>query len=327
VKIGITYNLRRANDEHDEEFDMPHTIEALSEVFKNNGHETVKLGYGPGIIKRISEEGVDFVFNIAEGSGTRNRESYVPAILEMLGIPYSGSDPLTLGLALDKILAKKIAVSAGIPVPRYRVINKPSDIAGIERELTFPLITKPAWEGSSKGIYNSSKVSSVSELERNIAVLSEKYPGEPVIAEEYIAGREITVGVIGNGSPRVLGLMEVVNKVNPGEDFFYSLEVKRDWKNLVDYECPARLTPVLENNIKKYALRAFSEFGCKDIARIDFRVSGDGKPFLLELNPLPGLSPEYADLVIMAKKQGIAYGEIVLAVLKSALSRFNRETR
>lgn len=329
MRIGITYNLKDElspeailNNESHEEFDTADTINAICDVFEKKGYTTLKLGGGAEVVEQLKKEKVDFVFNIAEGHRGRNRESHIPSILEMLNIPYSGSDPLTLCLALDKIMAKKIAFQAGIPTPRYSVIRKAEDSAAACSALSYPLMVKPAWEGSSKGIYNSSRVFDKTELKNSIDVLLKKYPEQPILVEEYIAGREITVGVIGNDPPHILGLMEVVNKASSGEDFFYSLEVKRDWKRLVDYVSPPDISSLLYKHITHYALAAFKEFGCRDIARIDFRVSRHERPFLLEINPLPGLSPDYADLVILSGKLGVEYKDLVLSILNHALSRY-----
>lgn len=330
MRIGITYNLRDAispdaiiNAESCEEFDSPATIDAICGVLEKNKYETVKLGGGLNIIGALKTERVDFVFNIAEGYSGRNRESHIPAILEMLNIPYSGSDPLTLGLTLDKVVTKKIAMQAGIPVPNFQVLTSLKDIPRVENRMRYPLITKPAWEGSSKGIYNSSKVHTKKELETSVKGLLEKYADQPILIEEYIEGREITVGVIGNESPEILGLMEIVNKANPGADVFYSLETKRNWRDLVEYSSPPKLNRICESHIKYRAVAAFKEFGCRDIARIDFRVSEKrNKIFMLEVNPLPGLSPEYADLVIMSRAQGLDYETLVMSILKHAFSRY-----
>jgi len=330
MKIGITYNLKEEispravlDSESTEEFDTTQTIDAICNVFQKNGYKTIRLGGGIEIVEKIKNEKVDFVFNIAEGYNGRNRESHIPAILEMLNIPYSGSDPLTLGLSLDKTLTKKIALSAGIPTPRYKIVREIEDLSVVENKLRYPLITKPAWEGSSKGIYNSSKVYDKNELKKNAIMLFEKYPNQPVMVEEYIEGKEITVGVIGNESPEILGLMEIMNKtVTADEDFFYSLEVKRNWKKLVDYVSPPDINGLFERHIKYYAISAFKEFGCRDIARIDFKISKHNKVFMLEINPLPGLSPEYADIAIMSQKLGIKYDNLILSILNHALSRY-----
>lgn len=329
MRIGLTYNLKDElspaaiiDNESCEEFDTPATISAICGVLEKNGHEPVKLGGGgPEIVDKLRQEKVDFVFNIAEGYRGRNRESHIPAVLEMLNVPYSGSDPLTLGLALDKRMTKKIALQAGIPTPRYKAADTLRDVLAVEGRLTYPLITKPVWEGSSKGIYDSSKVFTRKELEISAELLFKRYPDQPILVEEYIEGREITVGVIGNSPPKILGLMEIVNKTGSG-DVFYSLETKRNWKESVEYVSPPALNRIFDNHIRYRALTAFTEFGCRDIARIDFKISEKyNKLFMLEVNPLPGLSPEYADLAIMAGKQGISYENLVLSILNHAILR------
>lgn len=332
MKIGLTYNLKETlssgtgvHPEAQEEFDNPQTIDALCEIFSKNGYETARLGSGIDITERLRNDKVDFVFNISEGHHGRNRESHLPSIFEFLGIPYSGSDPLTLGMTLDKTIMKKMAFYAGIPSPRYRVVTVPDDIEAIDGKLSYPLISKPAWEGSSKGVYESSKVFDKSALHKSIMHLLTIYPNQPVLVEEYIEGREITVGVIGNNPPRVLGLMEIVNKKDPEKDIFYCMETKRDWESMVDYASPPNINRVLDKHIKDYALMAFGEFGCRDISRIDFRVSKHEKPYLLDINPLPGLSPQYGDLVIMARMQGINYEELILSILNHALLRNKKD--
>lgn len=328
MKIGITYNLKEQvfpdgelDKEQVEEFDSPQTIDAICSVFEKNGFETVRLGGDISIVDRIKETKPDFVFNISEGYCGRNREAHIPAVLEMLNIPYSGSDPLTLALTLDKIMAKKFALQIGVPTPRFTAVRKINDLANIDNKLQYPLITKPAWEGSSKGIYKTSVVYDFKRLNENVLFLLEKYPGEPILIEEYIRGREFTVAVIGSDSPKILGLMEVVNKINPGSDFIYSLEVKRNWENEVEYIASPNLNPLFIELLRYRAIHAFKEFGCRDIARMDFRISDNNEMYLLEINPLPGLSPGYSDLVIMAEKWGINYDQLIFSILNSAFSR------
>ena len=242
MKIGITYNLKDElfsrivlDSEYVEEFDTSQTIDAICTVFEKQGFETLRLGGDISTIDRLKKEKPDFVFNIAEGYTGRNREAHIPSILEMLLIPYSGSDPLTLALTLDKTMTKKLTLQAGIPTPRYMKVEKIDDLLNIENRLLYPMITKPAWEGSSKGIYKTSKVYDKRALEKNVIFLFEKYPNQPVMVEEYIRGREISVAVIDNDPPSIFGIMEIVAKDNPLSDFFYSLEVKRNWENEAEY--------------------------------------------------------------------------------------------
>ena len=329
MRIGITYDLKRPlspesiiDSEMDEEYDSPLTIEAISKALLEKGHEPVKLGNALELLGKIREAEVDFVFNIAEGSAGRNRESHVPSMLEIFKIPYSGSDPLSLGMALDKTVTKRIAFQAGIPTPRYLVLSSVAEAGIAGKRLVFPLIIKPAWEGSSKGIYNGSRVFDIYGLFKAAQLLFEKYPGHPIMAEEYIEGREVTVGLLGNSPMRVLGMMEILNKVSSGEDVFYSLETKRNWERLVDYSSPPDLPSITLKHLKYYSLLAWRHFNLRDVARVDFKISSNGRIYMLEINPLPGLSPEYSDLVIMARKNGMGYNELIGSILEAALSRY-----
>jgi D-alanine-D-alanine ligase len=328
MRIGLSYDLKgtlaTAPDEPEdaqEEYDSPETVEAIAAVIEGLGHAVVRLGGGRQFLTRILREPVDFVFNIAEGLGNyRSREAQAPSLLEMLGIPYSGSDPLCLAISLDKPLTKKLVALAGVSTPGYRVVAERGEITRAGGDgLRFPLFVKPAYEGSSKGIRLSSRVDSPEQMEPAVVRVLEGYR-QPVMVEEFIAGDEVTVGVIGNDPPKVLGIMRVLPK-EKGRDFIYSLEIKRDWERLVEYECPARLPQPVLAKIAAFSLSAFQTLGCRDFARLDFRVSPEGVPYFLEINPLPGLNPHSSDLPIMARKLGWTYQELVAAVLKAALRR------
>lgn len=335
MKIGITYNLKSDfsglrpehifADDAFEEFDAGQTIEDIADIFKKDGHYVLKLGWGKQALSHLISEDIDFVFNISEGYCGRNRESQIPAVLEMLEIPYSGSDPLTLSLALDKIASKKLLKSAGIKTPNFSVINNNADIVKADACLKYPLFVKPAWEGSSKGIQQSSKVYDKSALARQAECLLKQYPGEPVLVEEYINGREFTVGVLGNKKPQIIGIMQIKSNEKDCPDFFYSKEIKRDWKTKVVYDCPPYIDVSLKKRLQLTALGAFKLFECRDISRIDLRVDSAGEVHFLEINPLPGLSKEYSDIVIMAKKMGWTYEKLIMSVFEHAISRYSIE--
>src|SRR5438132_1629805 len=267
MRVGITYDLKTEGPGHgvarpdlpddvQEEFDSPATIEAIAAILRGLGHDVAKLGDGRELLERLLAEPPDLVFNFAEGEGVgRSREARVPALLEMLDIPYTGSDPLTLAVTLDKDCAKRVVESAGVAVPRGVLVLKHhseppgqrtvSDLGQwlLDAGLEFPLIIKPAWEGSSKGIRNQSLVNRLTDLEAALASLQQDQR-QPMLVEEYIAGDELTVGVIGNGSPRILGIMRVLPRT-PTEQFVYSLEVKRDYLRQVRYESPPELSSAI----------------------------------------------------------------------------------
>src|SRR4051795_1139125 len=283
VRAGLTFNLKpadaAAHGDAFEEFDSIETIEALERALRANGHEPVRIGYGAALL----DADVDFVFNIAEGFGGRGRESHVPAVCELLGIPCTGSDPLTIGITLDKALAKTYAKAHGIAV------------AGDWR---FPLFVKPACEGSSMGITKSSLCRTPEELQAVVAQMS-KYGA--VLIEEFLPGEEYTVGIV---QGEVLGVMQVVPR-SQEPDFVYSIDVKRDYENLVDYKL------VQADDVAQLALDVWREFGLRDVARIDVRRDRDGVPCFIEVNPLPGVHPKHSDLVIMARLAGVAYEELI----------------
>jgi D-alanine-D-alanine ligase len=293
----------------------------ISAALASKGHTVIKLGGGEHFLDNIRRENVDIVFNIAEGRGNhRSREAQVPSLLEMLDIPYTGSDPLCLAVCLDKPITKKLVAAEGIATPGWLVIADGDELdqAPWER-LTFPVIIKPASEGSSKGIRLTSLVYNVLQAEDAARRILEGYR-QPVMVEEFVDGDEVTVGMVGNSPPKIVGMMRVVPK-KPVERFVYSLEVKRDYVNLVDYECPARLSQDTLDKIESYSLKAFKALGCRDFSRVDFRVGRDGMPYFLEINPLPGLG-SYSDLVIMALRLGWTYEALIGSVLEAAIARY-----
>jgi D-alanine-D-alanine ligase len=334
MRIGITYDLRAEGtpqplspsdgergwgegvpDDFQEEFDSPATIEAIASVLRSLGHDVEKLGDGRELLDRLLAQPPDFVFNIAEGQGVgRSREARVPAVLEMLGIPYTGSDPLTLAVTLDKDCAKRLVASAGVTVPHGMVV-RPNCQLPIGDD---PVIVKPAWEGSSKGIRRKSIVDRPADLPEAIASLGRDHC-QPVLIEEYIEGDELTVGVVGNSPPVVIGIMRVIPR-QPTERFIYSLEVKRDWERQVRYECPAQLSEASTAAVRQAALAAYEVLGCRDVARLDFRLR-DGTPYFLEVNPLPGLNPGSGVWVILAQLAGWSYAQLIAAILHAAQER------
>jgi D-alanine-D-alanine ligase len=332
MQIGISFDLKpdtpddsNLPDDWAEEFDSPVTVGAIADALRAKGHTVRELGDGRGLIEKLLADPPDLVFNIAEGVGVgRSREARVPAVCEMLGIPYTGSDPLTLAAALDKDVARRLVASAGVKAPWGFVITPPTvEYRGVivrtEGNGIWPAIVKPAWEGSSKGVRGKCIVRSDEEL--NTAVEQARGYRQPLLVEEFINGDELTVGVVGNGSPRILGVMRVIpNRTD--EPFVYSLEVKRDFRNQVRYECPAKLAPDVLEAVESATLTAYQALGCRDVARIDFRLR-DGVPYFIEANPLPGLNPESSDLVIMAGLVGVSHAQLIDMILSAALDRLN----
>ncbi|MCI0457710.1 MAG: ATP-grasp domain-containing protein [Gemmataceae bacterium] len=328
MQIGIAYDLKTTDgllpssddlpDDLHEEFDSPATIEAIRAALRGLGHEVVLLGDGHPFLERVLSDPPQLVFNVAEGQGVgRSREARVPAVLEMLGIPCTGSDPLTLAATLDKDCAKRLVASVGVAVPRGVVLS-PGDPIRADGSSRFPLILKPACEGSSKGIRNRCLVRQASDLAPVLSGLWRDYH-QPVLVEEFIDGDELTVGLVGNDPPEIIGVMRVLPTRAVGP-FVYSLEVKRDFRRQVRYECPARLSAKDQAAVERAALAVWRVLGCRDVSRVDFRLR-DGVPYFLEVNPLPGLNPESSDLVILAGLRGWSYEQLIERILGSALRR------
>jgi D-alanine-D-alanine ligase len=331
LRIGIAFDLAPADGPNDgpddryEEFDKPETVEAVARVLRDEGHDVVLLGDGRPLLARLLEDPPDFVVNLAEGEGVgRSREARVPAVLEMLDIPYSGSDPLTLAAALDKPVAKAlvshvVAVPEGCTVPADAPPGRAEAMVEALGAGRGPWVVKPACEGSSKGIRSHCLVDTPAEAAALCRRLAEDYR-QPVLVEEYVDGDEVTVGLVGNGPGlRVLGAMRVRPKSRDPR-FLYSLEVKRDWHNRVEYETPARLPAGVTDRLERAARLSYEALGCRDVARVDFRVR-DGVPYFLEANPLPGLAPDWSDLVLLARGVGVSHAELVRRILEAALAR------
>jgi D-alanine-D-alanine ligase len=331
MKIGIAYDLKVDGpapagwpDDFQEEFDSPATLAAIAAALRGLGHEVQFLGNGRELLEQLLAQPPDFVFNFAEGHGvSRSREARVPAVLEMLGIPYTGSDPLTLAVGLDKDCAKRLVQSAGVAVPqgfllRFQDRESLPLVVGQRSRFLFPYLLKPAWEGSSKGIRGKCLVDSPEQL-IEVAEAIWRDHRQPILVEEYIQGDELTVGMIGNDPPSVLGIMRVIPQ-RATDRFVYSLEVKRDYEALVSYEVPARLPAAVTTAVREAALSAYAALGCRDVSRIDFRLR-DGIPYFLEVNPLPGLNPASSDLVILARRCGWSYEQLIAAILEAARAR------
>jgi D-alanine-D-alanine ligase len=337
MRIGIACTLKPDGllpvdgpDDANEEFDSPATVKAIGDVFRSLGHSVIELGDGRPFIEAVLKDPPDLVFNFAEGSGiSRSREARLPAVCEMLGIPYTGSDPLALAVALDKDMTRRMVESLGVTIPKGVTLAPPperydgehAEFPAILEEagLTYPVIAKPTCEGSSKGIRNRCVVRTAAEFGPTVVELWQNYR-QPVLVEEFIVGEEITIGIVGNDPPEPLGIMRVIPKTD-SPTFVYSLEVKRDWEARVEYEAPAKLLPEVTRAVEMDAVAVFAGLGCRDVARADFRVR-DGIPYFLEINPLPGLSPDSGDIVFLAYRMGLTYPELIGRILDAAVKRW-----
>ena len=328
MRIGLTYNLKsdyqfRPGDPPDAnaEFDHEDTISVIEAALNHGGHEVVRIGSAKALLEQHDRVRVDIVFNIAEGFEGRNRESQVPILLEMLRIPFVGGDGLTLGLTLDKVMTKKILVAEGIPTPKFAEIHDPQ--ASWRVDLPFPLIVKPRFEGSSKGLHNSSLVNTPEELQRQAKWLIDTYR-QPALVEEFIEGQEFTVAIIRNDPPEPQPIVQIQidGKLDLGK-LFYTFECIRSGSN---YICPAPIDAALRARLDTVALETYRAVDCRDFGRVDIRVDRAGRPYVLEINPLPSLSTEDV-FQFVAKAQGLTYDGIINEILNAALLRTGLKPR
>lgn len=321
---GLAYNLKKgivsSAEDIEAEYDSYDTIEAIKEAFTAAGIKVELLEADANFIDRLKSTKVDIVFNIAEGISGRGREAQVPAILSFLGIPFSGSDETTLCLALDKALTKRYLSTYNIRTPAYQLVKTPD--FKLDSALKFPLIIKPDSEGSSKGI---SDLAIVDNEEQLYGIISKNFSlyGQPMLVEEYVKGREFTVGILGNGNDmRVFEPMEICYLHKERENTIYSYNVKKNYKKYVEYRCPPLLDENTTRRMKEIAAEVYTALDCRDFSRVDFRLSEDGEIHFIEINPLPGLAPGYSDYPMLAEFCGMDYRTLVLSVLNSALKRY-----
>jgi D-alanine--D-alanine ligase len=327
LHIGLIYNLKSdypremwSNEDASAEYESQETVEGILAALRELDHQVIPLPYNPGLPRKLECLQPDLVFNIAEGWSGRNRESLVPALLEFYNIPYTGSDPLTLGLTLDKFLCKQVANAAGILTAKGIVVGSPHD-RQLE-QLQYPVFIKPNAEGSSKGIRNWSRVDEPGELQEKLTWLLDNYQ-QPTLIEEFLPGREFTVALIGNNNPHILPVMEILPGENCPQDshFVYSFETKSG--NLERFSCPAVVEPQLLQEIQQIALKVFTVLQCRDVARVDIRLDGQGAPIFLEVNPLPGLSA-VSLLTLQAQAAEMSFTELINAILSAAVERYPR---
>ncbi len=322
MKIGITYDLRADylaagyDAEETAEYDSLETIESVESALHELGHRPDRIGHARALVGRLAHgDRWDLVFNFAEGLNGIGREAQVPAILDVYGIPYTFSDPVTLALTLHKGLTKNVLRDRGIATAPFRVAAGPEDLADLA--LTYPLFVKPVAEGTSKGIDPSSRVADAAALLARATYLWERY-AQPVLVEEYLPGREFTVGIVGTGrSARVLGTLEVILLAG-AEPGVYSYVNKERCEELVEYRLGSG---PLVREAEELALCAWRALDCRDAGRVDVRADADDRPQVIELNPLAGLHPEHSDLPILCNLLGVPYLSLVAEILESARVR------
>jgi D-alanine-D-alanine ligase len=322
--VGLTYDLKtdyklKDGDPPDAyaEFDHPSTIDVIAKAIESQGFKTKRIGNVSDLLEKIDTLKVDIVFNISEGLSGRNRESQVPMLLELKDIPFVGADPLTLGMTLDKVIAKKIFLADKIPTPKFFEIRSLDSFTDTDH-MHFPMIVKPRFEGSSKGLSESSRVESLEQLKKQAGYIIETYK-QPALVEEFISGQEFTVAVVGNDPGEALPPVQIsIDGDLNLQDKFYTFS--RITSNRLEYVCPAPIEKKLAAKLQDLALRVYTTVDCLDFGRVDFRVDAKGNPYVLEINPLPSLSTEDV-FPLVAKAVGLTYEEIIGKILRAALKR------
>lgn len=315
------------------EWDSIETVQAVCDAL--NSHPDVECEIVEALpdiaLPRLMVRKYDIVFNIAEGMRGASRESQFPAVLEMLGIPYTGSGPLTLATALDKARTKEVLAHHGIRVAGFTTSeDTQATLAKLLPNADYPIVVKPLSEGSSKGVKNSSFVKNEAELRAEINRIKEDYD-QPAIIEEFLPGREFTVAVLGNGAnARVLPIVEIkLSELPPEANGIYSYEAKWIYDvtdNPLDiFSCPAELTSELQRDITDTVLKTYRVLDCRDWSRIDVRLDKNGNSNIIEVNPLPGILPKIEDNSCFpkaARTAGMNYNQTMLAVLRAGCERY-----
>jgi D-alanine-D-alanine ligase len=333
------------------DLDSPKTIQAIIHALEAGGHEAefFEASIQPpfNLIERLQEYRPDMCFNISEGHFGDGREAQIPGILEMLRIPYTGSQVLTLAIALDKPMTKRVLWYHGLPTAEFQTFERADDpidaeLLNDDGDLRFPLFVKPSREGTGMGVSASSIVRTVAELRERVAEQLERYH-QPILCERYIKGREMTVGLIGNLKPPAMHRMNERNmghdlpeeltffpplevrmdQYDPSEAGLYTNRVKVDLGETFHFDCPAKIDAALEHDLYRLTAGVFRVLGCKDVSRVDFRIDEtDGKPYILEINPLPGLQPGWSDLCVESEQVGWTHERLVNTIVALAAERY-----
>ena len=317
------------------EYDSEETAQALQDALQAGGHDVILLEGDETLVDTVRHAAPDICFNIAEGLRGDAREAQVPALLEMLGIPYTGSRVLAQAVSLDKAVTKRLWRDADLPTAPFQVFRHGGE--PLDPLLVYPLFVKPLSEGTGKGINPGSVVDSEAVLRRQLEWVIGTYR-QPALVEEYLPRREFTGGLIGNSGGTAHGrrpdiydergyhvfpVLEIDASVGAGEGVYNAASKSHNpgEAGAPLYLCPADIPGTLESVLKRIAIEAFEAIGARDVARVDFRVGDDGRPYLLEINTLPGLNPVVSDLCIMARAEGFPYHALIDEILELALAR------
>ncbi len=348
LRVGLIYNLKYnveaelgAPSDALAEYDSAETIQALEGALRDGGHEVIRLEADDTLVDTVRQAAPDICFNIAEGLRGDSREAQIPALLEMLGISYTGSQVLAHAISLDKAATKRIWRDLGLPTAPFQVFYRGNE--PLDRQFSWPLFVKPVHEGTGMGINDRSIVHDEAELRRQVQWVIQTYH-QPALVESYLPGREFTVGLIGNalspGEKRWNGLynergfhvfpvLEIDANIGVGQGLYNadSKSYNPGEEGAPLYLCPADIPTILEIELKQMAITAFEAIGSLDLGRVDFRQGEDGRPYLLEINTLPGLNPVVSDLCIMVQAEGMRYTDLINEILYLAVERYVQKSK
>jgi D-alanine--D-alanine ligase len=319
MKIAVVTNAKNAPvqryDTHAKE-QAETTCLAVTNSLKALGHEVTVIEAGPNLLAELIDTKPDAVFNIATGYRSKRDQANIVAVLELSGVLFTGSSLHAHTIGLHKHLAKMLMSVSGVRTPGFLVVHDKASVPTADSlaDMRLPVIVKPAAEGSSVGITSESVTSDPSEVARLALHLMKEY-GPPVLVEEFISGREFTVGVLGYPEPKALPVEEII--FNEAGMYTYSVKSRDNVKPV----CPADIPSDLQEEVSQLAERAFVAIGCRDLGRVDLRLSEDGVPYVIEINTLPGLMPSYSEFPRIAEKAGISYTELIRRILDGALQR------
>jgi D-alanine-D-alanine ligase len=358
MKIAVLANLKGNAPTWDDmppdqwdDLDSPKTINNIIEALVSGGHQVeffeANISEPFNLVQKLTAYRPDLCFNIAEGHFGSGREAQIPAILEMLRLPYTGSDVLTLALALDKPMTKRILHYHQLPTPEFQTFGRSDtplddDLLNEQGELAFPMFVKPSREGTGMGVSATSIVQTEPQLREQVELMLRRY-NQPILCERFIQGRELTVGMVGNLRPTAARRLnertaphllpdELIyfpplevdtDKYGESEAGLYTNRIKVELVDDFFYTCPAIIEPELQEQLNRLAAAVFRVIGCHDVARVDFRLdsSNNNTPYILEINPLPGLNPGYSDLCIEAAAIGWSYERLINTIVDLACER------
>jgi len=312
-------------------------VQALQEAMQADGHRVTPLEGDTSLhptLQRMRND-IDIAFNICEGHRGESRESQVPAILEMLGIPYTAGKILAQALSLDKAMAKRVWMSYGLPTAAFQLFDHEDE--ALHPSLSFPLFVKPVHEGTAKGIDANAVVYNERQLRERVRHVISAYV-QPALVETFLPGREFTVGVLGNALGHgekalseqydktgfhVFPVLEIdTSPLADTEGSVYTNLIKSDRPLDINYICPAKIDAAMEGELKRLAVQAFLAINALDVSRVDFRLDAQGHPHIMEINTLPGINPTISDLCIVARAEGMPYRQLVNDILKLAARRY-----